>query len=58
MKCDYTNYCAVCEQIHEPSVDCQGNPIDWAARKARARAHIKQELKPGHHWSEKRYETN
>jgi hypothetical protein len=31
-------------------------PIDWAARKARAVAFIRQELKKGHAWAEKTYE--
>ncbi len=49
MKTDWRNYCAVCERIHVPTVDCQGRPVDWAARKVRARAWLAENgNKPAH----------
>ena len=44
-KTDWTNYCGVCQQIHEPTVDCAGRPIDWPARQERARAWLKRPLR-------------
>lgn len=33
-----TPACPTCHERHGPLVDCQGQPIDWAARQQRARA--------------------
>lgn len=32
--------CAVCQRVHPRDVACDGRPIDWTARKARARAWV------------------
>ena len=33
---DWRNYCAACQCIHVPTVDCDGKPVDWQQRRARA----------------------
>jgi hypothetical protein len=49
-------HCALCGQHYRGEhADCPG-PIDWMARKAKARAFIRQELKRGQHWTSKTYE--
>ena len=41
--------CPVCQCPHVPTVDCQGNAVDWAARAQRARAWLAENgTKPAH----------